>query len=88
MWKAYEPILICSVSTYWSSRRFVSLSDVQIILLKVPFVVQEVVNDIFELPGKADIKPELLQRISRLSGAFTESLGSGKVSISSIFATI
>lgn len=41
--------------------------------------VQNIEEKIFMLPAKKAISPDLLQRISRLSGAFTENLGGGLV---------
>jgi hypothetical protein len=40
---------------------------------------QAITEDIFQLPGNKPIRSDLLQRISRLSGALTENFGENKV---------
>lgn len=39
-------------------------------------VLQGVVEDTIQLPTHAPIEPELIQRISRLAGAYAENIGS------------
>lgn len=40
---------------------------------------QAITEDIFKFPGNKPIRSDLLQRISRLSGALTENFGENKV---------
>lgn len=42
--------------------------------------IQNVAEDTFELPMDQPIRPHLLRRISRISGAFTQDFGPRKVS--------
>ncbi|KAJ7925888.1 hypothetical protein B0H13DRAFT_1973766 [Mycena leptocephala] len=43
---------------------------------------EAITEDIFELPGNKPIRSDLLQRISRLSGALTENFGENKIRVS------
>ncbi|KAJ4486265.1 hypothetical protein J3R30DRAFT_3697765 [Lentinula aciculospora] len=48
----------------------------------IAFVKEDIVQEYHEFASEIPIPPELLHRISRLSGAFTESFGEGQIRIS------
>ncbi|KAJ3719814.1 hypothetical protein C8R42DRAFT_671864 [Lentinula raphanica] len=48
----------------------------------IKLVKEDIVEEYFDLSPEESVPPELLHRISRLSGAFTETFGDGKIRIS------
>jgi hypothetical protein len=52
------------------------------------YVVQEIQEETFKLPREGPIRKDLLQRISRLAGAFTENFGNDIVSPQSVFLLV
>lgn len=42
-------------------------------------VLQGILDEVYDIPTQKNLEPDALQRVSRLTGAFTESFGEGQV---------